>query len=387
MSQTQTNRIKVANPPIEDEIRTYLTSDSDAAATKINTLDNTGFVLTGADDYYILIAEYGSEKPEIVLVDANDADTANNSFKIWAAKYSHEASDPVTFIRYNQIRFYGATSSGGTKVLLETKDVDPSQLFTEYTYTGDTYNYFYTAYYNSNDDEISGYSDEIENSSYTRRSIKRIIESGLRKALTTIDKGVDPELSWDVAIETIQDGIDEIFARKRMWSFLRTIDSTKSTVASQAYIKKPSNLLMLEFIKVDGIKIDKINRNEYNNYTNSDITTTGKPSYYIEKNDKYYFWPIPDAVYSVDFEYYKTIATITSNLSTEIPLAFSPVLIYYCASQFAYIRGNDKRGDKMYAMFVKLLEEQVIEYSGPEQSGEAERIDQTSIYGEDIELI
>jgi hypothetical protein len=382
--QPQTNRIKVANPPIEDEVRAYLTIDCASGATKIETLDNTGFVLSGTDDYYLLIGEYGSEKAEIVLVDANDADTTDKSFKISATKYSHEASDPVTFIRYNQIQFYGATSSGGSKVLLETKSIDPSQLFTEYTYTGSTYSYFYTAYYNSNDDEISGYSDEIENNSYTRRSIKRIIESGLRKALTTLDEGINPELSWDIAIEIVQDGIDEILIRKRQWPFLRTIDESKSTVVNQEYIEKPSDLLMLEFIKVDGVKIDRINRNEYNNYTASGITTiTGKPSYYIEKNNKYYLYPTPDAVYDVVYEYYKTVATITSNLSTEIDLPFVPILIYYCASQFAYIRGNDKRGDKMYAMFIKLLEEQVIEYSGPEQSGEAEYIDRTSIYGDD----
>jgi len=29
-TQPQNNRIKVANPPIEDEVRTYLTSDVDA---------------------------------------------------------------------------------------------------------------------------------------------------------------------------------------------------------------------------------------------------------------------------------------------------------------------------------------------------------------------
>lgn len=383
-TQPQNNRIKVANPPIEDEVRAYLTSDVAIGATTLSTLDNTGFIITGTADYYVLIGEYGSEKAEIVLVDANALTTGNSSLTISATKYSHEASDPVTFIRYNQIQFFGAIASWGAKVLLETKDIDPSNIFTEYTYTGDTYNFFYTAYYNTTDDEISGYSDEIQNSSYTRRSIKRIIESGLRKALTTIDEGIDAKLSWDIAIETVQDGIDEIYARKRRWPFLRAINEGTTTTASQQYIAKPSDLLMLEFIKIDGKKIDMVGRNKYNNYTASWTTiSTGAPACYIEKNDKYYLWPTPDNAYDVVFEYYKTVATITSDLSTEIPLAFVPVLIYYAASQFAFIRGNDKRGDKMYGMFIKLLEEQVVEYSGPEQMGDAEQIEHTSIYSEE----
>jgi len=387
-TQPQVNRIKVANPPLEDEVRTYLTADVAAAATTISTIDNQGFIQSGADDYYIIVGEYGAEKTEVLLVDADDAATDHNSFKVSAAVYTHETSDPVTFFRYNQVRIYGATASGGAKILLDTIDIDASQQYTEYVYEGAKYNYFYTAYYNSNDDEISAHSDEISNTSFSRRSIKRIIQSGLRKALTKIDQGADPKISWDIGIEIVQDGTDEILTRKRKWSFLRKIRASDTTTADQQYIDKPDDVGILEYLIVDGVALDPMTRIEYNTYTaNGAVVPTGKPTHFVDKGNKWYVFPTPNGIYDVIEEYYKIPATITSDLSTEIDFPFVPILIHYCAAHFSWIRGNDKRGDKMYQLFSSLLEQQAAEYSGPDQTGSAESIDKTSPYGDDVEII
>lgn len=384
MAQEQANKIKIVNPPLDGEPRTYLTQDCDAGATVIYTLDNAGFTLSGVDDYYILIGDYGSERSEIVLVDASDGSTGNNSFKISATKYSHEASDPVTFIRYNKIKIYGSVDSGGTKVLITTIDIDSSQQFTEYTYVGDTYSYFYTTYYNSNGDIESDYSDEISATSFTRRSAKRIIEAALRKAMTEIDEGPNSKLTWDVALEILQDGIDEILTQKRDWPFLRKIYSGTQTTANTEYIDKPSDLNLLMFLKVNNRTLDVLSQLDYNNYTSAGATVVakGSPTHYVEKNNKYYLYPTPDGTYDIVYEYYKVPATITSDLSTEIDLPFVPLLIYYCAAHFAWIRGNDKRGDKMYKLFEDKLQSQIEEYSGPDQTGFAEYVERTSPYDE-----
>jgi hypothetical protein len=54
-----------------------------------------------------MIGNYGSSRSEIVLVSALD----DNSFTIGACKYSHSASDPVIFIPYNKVIFYGRETS------------------------------------------------------------------------------------------------------------------------------------------------------------------------------------------------------------------------------------------------------------------------------------
>lgn len=378
-----TNRIKIANPSLEDELRTYLTDDTDVADVDLPVLSTTGFVISGTVDYFALIGEYGQEKTELKEVDADVGTTATN-FRVAALTYSHGASDPVTYMRWNKIKIYGATSSGGSKTLITTIDIDITKQYTEYTYDSATdYSYFYITYINDANviEEETDYSEEISTTSFTRKSVKRIIESGARKALTTIDENANSTLNWSIALEIIQDGIDEIMARKRRWSFLNTIDTSQSTTINQNYIIKPTNMSQLVYLKVDGYTVDWISPFRYNRYTEG-VTTTGTPNYATEKNNKYYLYPTPDAVYDVIFEYYKE-PTVLSNLSTEINTPFITPLIYYCASQFAAVRGNDKKADKMDKKFHELLEEQCVEYSAPLQDGTAESLMFTSVFNDE----
>jgi len=368
------NKIKIANPSIENKPRTYLNADTAISDTSFTVLSNSGFTGT---NFYVTIGEYGDEKWETKLVSSFNGTT----FTVAALTYSHEASDPVTKVDYNQIKFYNMetdTNPAVDAIAIATLDIDGSKLYTEYTYLDPTHIYFCSAYYNSNDDKISAFSERVSSTSFTRKSVKRIIESGLRKAMTKIDDSIEGDLNWDIALEIVQDGIDEIMARKRKWSFLRKSDSSTSTTANTAYVSKPTDLSLLEFIAVNSYKLSWISQNRYVTLTKSGATIpAGQPYHYTEKNNKYYFYPTPAGAYTIDYDYYKTIAVI-EDLSTEIDNVFVPILIYYCASQFAYIRGNDKRGDKVYAMFEKLLEQQVIEYSGPDQIGDAEEVERTS---------
>lgn len=365
------NKLKIANPSLENEPRTYLTADVDIADVDLPVLATTGFVISGAVDYNIIAGEYGQEKTEIKTVDAGSG-TNNTNFKIAALSFSHGASDPITFMRYNQIKIYGATSDGGTKNPIDTIDIDCSQQYTEYAYEGTDYDYFYITYYdtaNTGSEKESDYSDVIHSISQTRNSIKRIIESGLRKAMTSIDENSDSKLNWDIAIEVVQDGIDEILIKKRKWSFLRAIKNNTATVLGQQYIDKPDDLSYLQFLIIDQQLVSHFSHFKYNKQTaDGGDADTGKPLYFTEKNNKYYLYPTPDAAYDVIYEYYKRPATIISNLSTEINVELIPILIYYCASQFAQIRGNDKLSSKMFALFQKVLEEQYIEFTGPEQA-------------------
>jgi len=374
-TQPNNNSIKVANPPIEDSAKTYLTQDIAVGETTIPVASISGFPGTTSDDFYVLLGVYGDEKAEIKLIDASA--TSGKTLTIAATTSSHEASDPVTVIRYNQVQVFGLTGADATVyTLIDTIDIDPTKQFTEYVYTGTTYSYFATAYYKSATDELSGYSETIGSTSFTRRSTERIIKSAARKALTTIDENQNSRLSWDIALEILQDGLDEIGARKKRWPFWYEIATGTQTVADQNYITSPTDLTQLVRIKVDGYQLDLFTQHDYNRYTEG-VNSTGQPSHFAIFGNKYYLYPTPMAAYDVEFTYYK-VPDVISNMSTEIAIPLVPVLIYYCGSQFAYIRGNDKKGDSLYQMYVRLLEEQVEEYSGPAQDGIAEYIERTS---------
>lgn len=377
---TNLQKIKIANPSLENELRTYLTADVDAAATDLPVLATTGFVISGDEDYYILAGQYGQEKTEIKLIDAGTGTNATN-FRVAALTFSHEASDPITFMRYNQIKIYGATSDGGDKTPITLIDIDCSQQYTEYSYEDTTYDYFYITYFDSTNEKESDYSNVIHSTSYTRKSCKRIIESGLRKAMTKIDENLNSELNWNIALEVIQDGIDEILVQKRKWFFLHKI-STDTTISGTEYISKPTDISLLQFIVVNNNKINYVSNLYYDRLTHGgDTKTTGEPTHYTIKNNKYYLYPTPDAIYDVIYEYYKRPAEITT-LATEIDIEFVSILIYYCASQFAGIRGNDKTSERNFAMFQKVLNEQIVEMSDPIQSGDSEEADQIT-YNDD----
>ncbi len=255
-------------------------------------------------------------------------------------------------------------------------DIDVSKQYTTYIHEGDNYNYFYTAYYNSEDETVSAFSDEISYASFGRNSAKRIIESGLRKANTSVDENDNGLLSWNITMETLNDGLDEIMTRKQKWIFLNKVASGSDTVSGTASIDIPDDLALLKFIKVDSIKLDYISGLTYDQYTASG-TTTSRPSYYTIRNNKYYLYPTPSGAYSTSYEYYRYPTEIT-DLTDNIDKEFASILTYFCGYQFASIRGNEKKATELYGQFEKNLERQVIQFTGPSQSGDAEGIEQTN---------
>ena len=168
---------------------------------------------------------------------------------------------------------------------------------------------------------------------------------------------------------------------------LRKIDTTTNdTVVNTPYVAKPTDLSLLEYIIVGDYKLDLFSQNDYLTRIKGGATvTTGAPTHYTEMNNKYYFYPTPNAALNVEYYYYKVPALI-EDLSTEIDNVFVPVLIYYCGSSFAEIRGNDKRSDKLYTKFEKLLEQLCVEFSGPE-SADAESVEQTSFISTELDFL
>lgn len=380
-TQQTINKIRVANPPLEDNARAFLTQDVAAGATTIPITSTLGFPGTTADDFYAIIGDYGDEKAEIVLVAASSL--TGTAATISPLVKSHEASDPVTYVGYNKINFYGlSTPTSSTHNLITSKDIDTTEQYTEYTYTATAYSYFSTAYFDEANDEISSYSEIISSTSFTRRSAESIVYSAARRANTTIDENKNSRLNLDIALEILQDGLDEIAAKKKRWAFWHTIDSSESTVATVPYISKPDDLTQLETIKVGDRYLRWITPSDYRAYS-SGVKSTGKPEFYTERNGLYYLYPVPDSAYVVEKEYYK-VPDVINNMSTELPIPLIPVLKYYCSSRFANIRGNETRASKDDEMFNSLLMDQIEEYTGPMQDGDAEYIDSTSELNEDF---
>jgi len=390
-------KLKVVNPEVSDSPRTYLSADVDASpgvATELQILSKIGFFKKdrrNKDYYYALVGDYNQEKTEIVEMFANDTD--DKKLPIDELSNSHSASDPVTVMDYDKLVVYGDVQPGrdiADMQQIAEIDIDPTQSFTEYVYeyvdgSGDTrYGWFSTVFYDSRNGYSSPSSEQVEGTTFNRRSIKRIIESAAGKALTRVEEAPTSPLNWNICIDLVQDGIDEVLTRKRTWPFYRSTDASIVTVPNVAYAALPADVNVINFVTVDGTKVDYISESRFLQLAASGSTPlpTGQPSAYTIRNEQAHFFPTPGKELVINYDYYAIPVTL-SELSDTVNLAIVPILIYYCAAMFAYIRGNDKRGDKMYAMFNKLLEQQVDEYTGPIQVGDAESVEFTeSIYWE-----
>jgi phage gp36-like protein len=150
--------------PTEDFIRIELgtlaadaTAGSDVTLTLIN---NDGL----SQNDYIAIGYEGNELCELQLINA--AVTAGTTVRVATLKFNHKAGEPIVKYRYNQRKFYGATSATGSYTEL-TSNGSPTNIQVDdpqgtlFEYSGSTYTYFKSTYYNSTSAEETDIADSV----------------------------------------------------------------------------------------------------------------------------------------------------------------------------------------------------------------------------------
>lgn len=126
--------------------------DADAAlGTALTLKDNQGFI--AAD--YILIGQRGGENSELRIVDAPNSNLTGLTITA-ATKLLHSRFDQVTKLFGNKMRIYRAANVDGTQPadasfsLVDTIDIDPDQMTTEWTdATGTAAHWYKRTFYNS----------------------------------------------------------------------------------------------------------------------------------------------------------------------------------------------------------------------------------------------
>ena len=128
-----------------------------ATATTLVLKNTEGFA---NNDYIVL--NPGAETAEIAQITTVDSDT---SLTISALKFAHSVDELVFKTPYNQISFYESASSDGTYTIIagSTKEMEYSELYTEYNdTTGDSDYYFKVVYVN----ETTAATSDISLSTY-----------------------------------------------------------------------------------------------------------------------------------------------------------------------------------------------------------------------------
>ena len=128
--------------------RTYLTADALAGtAVVIQVANSNGFSISD----FVCIGTQGTEQAELAKVTAK----TDTTITIGTTVLAHKQDEPMTVFRYDQRKFYGSLTSGGTysELVADGSPVDiqvgdPQGTYIEYT-GAEGYLYFKATYYNS----------------------------------------------------------------------------------------------------------------------------------------------------------------------------------------------------------------------------------------------
>lgn len=370
------NKINISNPDLHWAPVALLSSDLSAGDVTLNVISTSWFsnISWASTYYYLVIGWYWQESSEIVLASAK----WDSSFTTSACKFAHSASDKVILIPYNQIKYYGKEVTWWASTLLWTLNIDCSNQYTIYEYSGSTYVFFAWSYYREDTEEESWLSEEFSLTTFSQFSANKIIEAWVNRALTRIDENPKGILSWGVLMDMLNAWMLEIMNSKNKWEFLNTT-TTVNTEASVATVDKPEDCSVIEFVKYEWTKLDYISRMKFNQYSEW-ISSTGTPSVFTIKNDELLLFPTPSAVGEVSIWYFKYPSTITE-LTQKVEKPFATALIYYIAATSAWARGNDSRWDKFFGLFSLQVGKLIEDYTGPVQAWDAEQAEQVSMYG------
>lgn len=163
--------IRVSNPSLEKNERTYLSADAAAADTSLTVQNNEGI---SANDY-LVVGNLGIEQTELVQVSSV---SGNTTIVTGALKFNHGIDTPLSFIRYNQYQVWRATSKTGTYSQVGSNtNIEVDQTFSEFEDTGGTSTSWYKIrFYNSTSNTYSDYSDPVQGSGYTDDSVKALMD-------------------------------------------------------------------------------------------------------------------------------------------------------------------------------------------------------------------
>lgn len=239
--------ITAFNPTTDQLEKTYLSNATSAGVTVLTVKNADRFI---ANDR-IQIGETGREKTEIVTV----VSVTSTTITIGATTFSHDATDPIYRLRYDQVKFYRSTSgSNGTYSLLSTValDVDNAELITVYDDVVGLSTYYYEiSYYHSISTLESSKSDPVPGQGYARKTVGFLVDEFLREVSDTTEILTDRTeiIGW------LNECSELIHANaSRPYDFLHS-RTTLSRTANRNYIDFPvdsnGNQIMWKFDRMD----------------------------------------------------------------------------------------------------------------------------------------
>jgi hypothetical protein len=132
---------------------------------------------------------------------------------------------------------------------------------------------------------------------------------------------------------------------------IEATDNTTSTVAGTRTYAFPTRAISVFRLTYDGEKLDPISFSQDDDITlgDEDTTQTGTPTSYQVWGDTVYLRPVPDAVKTLNFYYYREPAVITISDSIETPVRYHMDMVDGVVAELMYKDENLSGGDRYKA--------------------------------------
>jgi hypothetical protein len=267
---------KALHPNIEGNPRTNLTRKALAAQADLIVQNAVDFA---AHDH-VVIGNPAQELTEIRKILSISGKTITLSAVL---SNTHAENTRITFIKYDQIKFYKATSINGDYSLVSTKNLAIDEPHTMYDdSTALSTDYFKIKYFNSYTNDLSVFSDPIGASGFPRYALKSIQDAMFKKFGDRKEQFLDRDEMTDWANELKDDMVNQIVDSNE--KYFNTFENLSVDANGESALNDRFRKFQKVFVLFDGVngkRAKKMELEEINDFTQ--VFNQEFPGYYFKE--------------------------------------------------------------------------------------------------------
>jgi hypothetical protein len=268
--------IKAIHPSIDGNPKSYLTAKANSGQADLVVQNVAEF---NANDY-VVIGEPTQEQTEIKKISSISGNTITLSANLG---FTHPENTKITYTKYNQVKFYRASTEGGSYSLISTKDLAIDEPHTLYDDTaGVSTDYYKIKYYNSYTTDLSPYSSAMPYSGFARYALVSL-QDALYKKFGDKKKTF---LDRNEITDWVNEGKDDLINRLAENNEKQFITSTTLSGDATGEVDLPNDFKKFQKVEMSYTGVSTIRvrarRMEVEDVDDTNVT-------YSESDPRYYF--------------------------------------------------------------------------------------------------
>jgi hypothetical protein len=267
---------KALHPEISGNPRTNLTTKANSAQANLVVQNAVDF---SANDM-VVIGIPGQELTEIRKIASISGKTLTLSAVL---TNTHPQNTKITFIKYDQIKFYKSSTIDGTYNIATTKNISIDEPHTLYDdSTALSTDYFKIRYFNSYTSDLSVLSDPISSAGFPRYALKSIQDAMFKKFGDRKEQFLDRDEMTDWANELKDDMVNRIVDSNE--KYFNTFENLSIDANGESPLNDRFRKFQKVFVLFDGVngkRAKKMELEEINDFTQ--VFNENFPGYYFKE--------------------------------------------------------------------------------------------------------